>query len=378
MEHDYNAEATDSLSNVITWLEQYEQDHDVSIRIIQGSGHQHDPEYLRRSHDGITIVDWGVLGGMAQTRNDRWYVPSSIWTDRSHTTEPVGIYDTLYYRGMHDVDPTYPLISVNDDVILGEYDHHVIALHAALLQLRSYGMVSPEELFADTLNLCMNGGQFEERGEQRLERDRERFLERASQFDESATQNLRSEISEHERMMLDWQRRYQEERRTLGRQQEQLDVMIERRERLANASAEQLLVDWDAVHRHVKVERATWTDNNQLAVYTEELEMVRSDTQQSTAVGRFVLTLNFSTHQVHVRNLTMRRGNRDHPHVADNSFCTGEVGPTINMLMVQGQIAAAVNLAIETLQHANVGDDWGRYAAWWFDNDEEAPDAPEA
>jgi hypothetical protein len=188
---------------------------------------------------------------------------------------------------------------------------------------------------------------------------------------------LRQSIVERQGYLTQTMAQIAEHEEYLRNNQRLLDAAIQTAQ-ADGPSDEELLVELDAVERHALVRETSLTPNGGVfKVRTEPIELTHPDTGESTIVGEFNVTFNFTTGVVAANNLTNRRGQLDHPHIHDGRFCLGEVENTVRNLMRERKVSAVTNLVLSTLSHVNPEDDWGRTVYQWFDHEANAVAAGE-
>lgn len=129
---------------------------------------------------------------------------------------------------------------------------------------------------------------------------------------------------------------------------------------------------WNAIINHARVTEVRLL-NGQLAITTEDLFMTHPRSGERRWLGRFDITINPANGGVRLHNLDNAKGGRDHPHVPQQSPCWGNAASMVSTLMSQGELYALLDLCIMFLETFNLNDDWGAYAAYWFDVPDETP-----
>jgi hypothetical protein len=150
----------------------------------------------------------------------------------------------------------------------------------------------------------------------------------------------------------------------LASYQRELDQAIEAANTPTDVVAERELA---AIQRHALVDSVEIVSGYKLKVYTKNIMLPDPHgTEDDAILGEYEITLDFAMNSALPRNMTNRKGEYDHPHVHNQSFCSGTWSSTIRDLISQRKIAAAVSFVIDTLEHCNPEDDWGRSYRHWF------------
>lgn len=129
---------------------------------------------------------------------------------------------------------------------------------------------------------------------------------------------------------------------------------------------------WGAIVNHAKATEVRLVDGL-MTITTQDLFMTHPRNGETRWLGRFDITINPNSGTVRLTNLDNPKGGRDHPHVPQSSPCWGNAASMVSTLMSQGELYALLDLCIMFLETFNLADDWGAYAAYWFDVDDETP-----
>jgi hypothetical protein len=141
-----------------------------------------------------------------------------------------------------------------------------------------------------------------------------------------------------------------------------------------SATEAQVLETWGRLLDDPRIENVRFDSANRVVLDTTGMNITRPDTNETAYLGkmRWIITAD-GADMCEVHNLDNARGGFDHPHVHMNKPCFGELGSTIYTLIKQGKLYPAVELIFAFLGSVNMNDDWGRRAAFWFDDDEDSP-----
>ena len=203
--------------------------------------------------------------------------------------------------------------------------------------------------------------------EEEQDRARTQFAELVASRDTARITQLESDIATHEQLYSTSQQQMQVAERSLRELNAQHAAVLEMLNRDNNTDAD---AEWSAIERHVNVESIKLEGANKLAITTNNLMLPDPVGEREPAIlGQFKIVLDFENESVNMLNLTNKKGQHDHPHVRNGSFCAGSWQPTVDDLMRQRELAAAVNFVIDTLSHCNPSDSWGQSYRHWFTDD---------
>jgi hypothetical protein len=196
---------------------------------------------------------------------------------------------------------------------------------------------------------------------------------------------------DHRRVRIDrslrqidgWRQEITRELGSLRSEQQMLDIALEAQG--DRTYAERLIEEWGRLKEHPRLAGAEVrqaTDNPELQslflVTTDDLRLHRSDTGESRWLGTFEIELTLATGAIKVRNLSTRRGGRDHPHVVDQHPCFGGHSDAFAQVMSNGDLLVLYELLIQYIETLNLEDEYGRYGAYWFEVDDERSSHPTA
>lgn len=165
----------------------------------------------------------------------------------------------------------------------------------------------------------------------------------------------------------------------LRNKQDLLDVAL--RARSDGAYPQHLLRAWESLRSHPRLADAAVRQSTQEGVEdcslflttTPDLRLHRCDTGESRWLGAFEIELTFANAVIKMRNLSTRRGGRDHPHVSDQVPCFGQHADAFAQLMASGDLFVLFELLVQYIETLNLEDEWGRYGAYWFEVPDEQP-----
>lgn len=352
-------------------LDRLEDEFGGRFRLITGGGRTRTPEDWHAEAkvveggpgaesglDGFTLVVYGSLSPIHE------YVeyehPQSLLAEGWAGSYPEGY---SYHDSISVRESLFNEVEL-EGVKIGEVDEKLLVTYSALNNRFAWETLEP------LIRLTMSDDFAAQAEERRVHRNRELFLSSVQRRDAGHVQELRNEISDRLGRLTEAQHDIDRWRAECAEKQEELDLILARREE--QFDEEKAINEWDALQRHVKIDRLAWENSNTLVCFTDEIEISHPDLEENVPVGKFSLRLDMSVPEIQVRNLTNRRGEFDHPHVRNGAFCTGEVGPTLSRLLRERQVSAAVNLALRSLHHVVPNDDYGRHISWWM-GDEDAP-----
>lgn len=206
--------------------------------------------------------------------------------------------------------------------------------------------------------------------ERRHERDELAFAQYMTQTRGRALANARQRLSAAEREIT----AYTESLANRMSQARDLSLEIVGIEaRLAGQSSEdEWRKRWSSIVGHPRVLEVR-LNNGSLIVTTDDLFLVHPRSGETRWLGRFDLTVSAISGQVTIKNLDNPKAGRDHPHVEQHLPCWGSAASMISTIMSQGELYALIDMCIVFLETFNINDDWGAYAAYWFDVADETP-----
>ena len=191
----------------------------------------------------------------------------------------------------------------------------------------------------------------------------------------------RDHIDRSLRQIEEWRQEITRELGSLRTEQQMLDIALQTQG--DRTYAEHLTEEWGQLKEHPRLigaEVRQATDNPELQslilITTDDLRLHRSDTGESRWLGTFEIELTLATGSIKLRNLSTRRGGRDHPHVVDQRPCFGGHSDAFAQVMSNGDLSVLYELLIQYIETLNLEDEYGRYGAYWFEVDDERPSQP--
>lgn len=323
--------------------------------------------------DRETWDDSGITIYMCATLGVAGPYESAVLPDEWLPEERRGRYrdgwriGTLTSQGNADTEP----ITLNNGTVLGEYNVSTRQI-ACFLNLsnipywmdRDSQRLMYAELFDAALEQVATGNVDDEA---RVERNIQAFIVASRERNRAELNTIEARIRDQEAILTNANQQINTARTQLMRDQELIDAVLGRREDTAD---DQFRAEWEALARHENVEALRFVGTT-LHIKTGDIIMhvpdtpYSSDGERDVTVGQYDITINFDSNSLFARNLTNQREGLDHPHVRNGTFCLGELDQTMARLVRERQIAAAANLAIDTLKHVNPEDSWGRAERYW-------------
>ena len=205
----------------------------------------------------------------------------------------------------------------------------------------------------------------------RLERTFQAFV---TQGRDRALAGVRQTISRETQNLTGYQERITQAMRTLADLNKQL------------ASLEATLEDgvdiwtrrFEELCAHSKLTDVDF-QNEAFILTTDHLRMTHPTTGDSRWLGRVKITVPISNTMFGIRfeNLDNPKAHRAHPHVEgngpDSGPCFGAISSTVSQLHSSMELMALTDVLIMFLESFNPRDDWGSYAAYWFDVEDADP-----
>lgn len=187
------------------------------------------------------------------------------------------------------------------------------------------------------------------------------FVSDMQQSRDGLIENRRRDLTSYEQQIRSYQNSMQEQITAARNTQREIDSL----ERTDSLSEEDLRAQWEAIQRHAYVVNVDYR-NGRMTIDTKALAMEHPDTGERVGIGHFRIEMDPSSGHVHLRNQDGGRRGRDHPHVQEGEACWGNIGSQITRYVSDRNYSSAFELIIPYLQSFNPQDDWGRYAAWFY------------
>lgn len=231
-----------------------------------------------------------------------------------------------------------------------------------------------DDILATPIGTFANGEMAEAMRAARQERMKAQFLDNMRRQGINLLDNVRSRISQSESYINEWMDNIANQTSQLRQLQREADALLS-----TVGGGDVWEQRFDQLLAHPRVRDITVT-NGQLTVLTDDITLQYPDVDgdpmsgESRWLGPFRITFN-GTRNVRVSNLRTKRGERDHPHAPGGQPCLGGVAGTISSLLSEGEYIAALEIMFQFLETFNPQDDYGRYAALWFDVPDARPQA---
>lgn len=200
------------------------------------------------------------------------------------------------------------------------------------------------------------------------QRSRQQFIELMNSRNEARFTDLRNLIRQSENNIVSWNEHIATATTNLRDFKAQLDVL----DQAGKIGEDELTRRWDELAEHPRITDIQF-EAQQLRLVTDHMHMRHPYSDATRWLGRFSVLINLTNNVVRIANLDNKKGDRDHPHVPGGAPCFGAAQPLIVNLLAQREYAAFIELLIQFLETFNPDDDYGQYAAWWFEVDDEDP-----
>lgn len=263
----------------------------------------------------------------------------------------------------------------NGRIGVGDYQERVVTIHSKLDGLHDYveGGMDLTRLFGETdddvrefASNVVDPTFFDALQDRAQARARTEFVALLRERNQAGLRDVELNLTRNATRLAELQREEVQVQNLLRAQQAQRDAIVEATEG-ANITEADLEREFDIIMRHANVENIELRPNQQMVVTTNELMLPHPYGRMEDAVlGEFELMFDFNGNSVTANNTTNARGDRDHPHVVNGSFCYGNWGRQVQTLFEARQLAACVNFVLEALHTCNPDDSWGRTYTRWF------------
>lgn len=131
--------------------------------------------------------------------------------------------------------------------------------------------------------------------------------------------------------------------------------------------AEHLVAEFRQVAEHPRIIGVRKDGDCVVLTTTDDLRLHRPDTGDSRWLGTFEIEIDLHNMRIRMRNLSTKRGGRDHPHVVDNDPCFGGHSSSFMQLLSNGDLFILTELLIQYIETLNLEDEYGRYGSYWFE-----------
>jgi hypothetical protein len=344
--------------HVRSYLEAQEEALGVPIRVVHVSQYNYEPT----AFDGLTLVSWGIPGPFAD-----WTYPTlgPITTDCYE-----GSVGPVYALHEHD---GYELVELARDLFAQvgpSVIYYPFSLNTHTFSHEGYGVIDCDKVFGQLVEKAMDPALIEGMAERACEAEARRWSDWCTGARNRALTQLRSTIESREKAAAEYQQTLAQvftQLRDLGAQASAIEAAI-------TMSADDWQRLWDKLKEHPRITKLEFNRFNNIVITTDMITMQHPRHGDRT-LGRFEITLGVSEDMdIVFKNLDYPRNGRHHPHItSDGNACWGDVGATIAKYMGELQLVGLVEMLFAFLESFNEDDDWGRFAALWYD----VPDALE-
>lgn len=306
---------------------------------------------------GITIVDWSTLHTISIGILD---IPVTLLDQNQ-----MGVINAPTYTLYDCVQPASSgeladLFSV-EDFVLGETAPRLVVSYL----YHSYFRYLKPEVVKAWIMASLDEGLADRIAERRLTYDLRRFVDCAREGSLTGLRQIENTLTAHERQRTNLQRMLADNEQALRVERARYTAFLEHAGE--EQSEDDLREQWTKLNDHPKIKRLRYEEPSILVIETEEVELEHPLTGERVPLGEFRWSVNLANGETTINNLTNARGGFDHPHVEFGSPCFGNLGQTIFTLLRQAKYDAAIEMIFKFLETANVADDWGRRASYWFD-----------
>lgn len=328
---------------------------DCRVNVVGGPFHEWAAFTQDTNEYDVTIVEHGTLFNRTSA------------LPRGATLDGMMVYD-----GVEVSRTSTSYMCDYDETVVASACHGLITFNVPL-----FGLLSGEHDIGGILDFlieyaldeaCTPTGLLEESTPDLTDAVRELLKTR----DGNRVNDLRNQIETEITQIEKYQRRINGHKVTLRELQTLVDAALSVRDDGA-LNVDDVQREIAGLDRHAQV-RAYSVVGNKVNVITEAIPITDVTTGDECPLGPYAICIDVGSCEVNIRNLVNRRGSFDHPHVRSGNFCAGEWQPTVNDLISQGKIAAAVAFVASCLGQVNRNDEWGRHAMWWFTDSDIAPD----
>ena len=213
----------------------------------------------------------------------------------------------------------------------------------------------------------------EEREARRAERAMAAFNRYVEKVYSGQIQARRNEIDVRTRAITQAQQTIARETAALINDQQLLDALLLVQQ---NDAAQTMRQEFELLQSHPRLASRDLIGGSKLKLTTtDDLRLTREDTNESRWLGAFEITFDLQSFDISIRNLNTMRGGRHHPHIpGDGKPCFGSYANSFYELLGQGQLYVCFDLLLQYLESVNLRDEWGRYASYWFEQEDERPE----
>lgn len=310
---------------------------------------------------GITIVDYSTL--QAATTYDRIEIPPVLAFDEHYNNWDVHDVFVVPDR-MLRAEP----IQIGG-VNLGEVGDRIITLALACGGWLDISVLKADVLLDDALKRCIDEQFIAGLVEARETFARDAFLDYAENTGQEGITNIRREVDRWASTLEGHTRQIALAKLKLREQQQILDAVLDNQDE-DNTRASRL-EQWEMLNNDPRIASIAFDpDDNTVTIETNGTNLIHPLDGREVYLGKFRWTIGIADGTVHVVNIDNQHGGFDHPHVYMNRPCFGDMGETITTFVMQGRLHPAVDMIFVFLGSVQLRDDYGRRAAFWFEQDE--------
>lgn len=321
---------------------------------------------------GLTIAHWGSVTNAAVTTMQT--MPGQFFNSDPERARDCHLYDyfspgsapTAEVWGIEQngelaqhSGSNHPFVEVADRMLVYYYHFGYIP---------EVGSLNFDKFFKEPVQLAIDDTFVTNFEERRQERNKQLFEEVASARvgvmrarNRERIQILENDVRSYEQTIRNSLVELQE----LGHAQDIIDEKMN----LANGHWGH---QWQKIVDMERVERVDFSGQNVLEVITKPINMTHPTTSEEVYLGIMRFVIKLDTNSIEIHNTDNARRDRAHPHVQNGTPCFGQSQTVISTMITEGQIAALINFLFKFCEQFNPTDDWGRYAAWWYNYNNEA------
>lgn len=341
-------------------------------------------------YDGLTVVSWGIPA--TNHSWGAWEVTPEAWLDEPDDVDRYAVY-------MHDqvqrrvtlgpgeaqplTDPWEPYAPLNENAsfeCVWTRDRAVcFGVQLDRLSGTYDDALSYERVLIEPLRMVAAADYIEQMRERRNTVMRERWANWAGDARTRVYGGVRQRVEAHERDYAQWHEHMMAAASRLREAQAELEA-LEARSRLTPDDLDAL---FEKLLAHPRITEVTFTPSNDLEIVTNSITLQHPAFGERT-LGRFRITLMFggggdahgdgARYGIRFFNLDHPRHGRPHPHISgqDGAACWGDVAATIEKYLVELRLIPLVEMLFMYLESFNPEDDYGRFASYWFDQEDAA------
>lgn len=369
-------------------LEALEEELGLPINIVNATSNPLPSwsSYFRPDPEALTIVSWGIPAERYHWRE--WSETPEAWLNEAHADEGPShdfySYDipALSTNGRPDIplsDAWEPYAPLNDGASFEAVfvSERMLCFNLPLNNMigTMYNVLDFEAVFVEPLCLVASENYIEQASARREEAMTRRWREWAGDSRTRVLTDIRRRVAQQEAILTS----HQETVLTAQAELQQLGAQAESLEARAHMSNEDLDTLLEKVKQHPRITDVEFNIESALVLTTDTVTMTHPAFGSRT-MGRYKITLIMGGHtegaqySIRIQNLDYPRNGRHHPHVPSNGQpCWGDASATIGKYLTEMRLIPLIEMLFMYLESFNPEDDYGRFAAWWYDE----PDALE-